>query len=157
MKKIFKYLLESAAKAFLINPKRDKFSKGIFCFSETPRPPMEPPPLMPIFNGYGSSTENSSPSTCSSEGSSPPWNPSWPPFSNSMAEQTLQLPMPKKRGRGRTRGSGPSLLPCSVCGDMAPAHMHYGGVACFSCRAFFRRSVDKASLYECQEQVKIPK
>ena len=62
---------------------------------------------------------------------------------------------PKKRGRGRTRGAGPALLPCSVCGDMAPAHMHYGGVACFSCRAFFRRSVDKAYLYECQEGVSL--
>ena len=59
---------------------------------------------------------------------------------------------PKKRRRGRTRGAGPTLLPCSVCGDTAPDHMHYGGVACFSCRAFFRRSVDKAHLYECQEK-----
>ena len=55
------------------------------------------------------------------------------------------------RRRGRTRGPGPTLLPCSVCGDMAPDHMHYGGIACFSCRAFFRRSVDKSSNYQCLE------
>ena len=28
---------------------------------------------------------------------------------------------------------------CSVCGDVAPEHVHYGSVTCFSCRAFFRR------------------
>jgi len=55
------------------------------------------------------------------------------------------------RRRGRTRGPGPTLLPCSVCGDMAPDHMHYGGIVCFSCRAFFRRSVDKSSNYQCLE------
>ncbi len=52
---------------------------------------------------------------------------------------------------GRSRGSAPIILPCSVCGDGAPDHQHYGGVACFSCRAFFRRSVDKAHTYVCHE------
>ena len=44
---------------------------------------------------------------------------------------------PFKKRRGRTRGAGPTKLPCSVCGDLAPDHMHYGGVACFSCRYVF--------------------
>ena len=27
---------------------------------------------------------------------------------------------------------------CSVCGDAAATHLHYGAVSCYSCRAFFR-------------------
>ena len=38
---------------------------------------------------------------------------------------------------------------CSVCGDLAPEHIHYGSITCFSCRAFFRRSVPKSHLYAC--------
>lgn len=42
-----------------------------------------------------------------------------------------------------------SLRKCHVCGDKAPNHIHYGGIACFSCRAFFRRSVSKHHAYTC--------
>ena len=28
---------------------------------------------------------------------------------------------------------------CTICGDQAGHHLHYGAVACFSCRQFFRR------------------
>ena len=127
-----------------------------FLFSEAPPPPMEPPPLMPIFNGYGSQGESCSPGS-NSAGSSPSRIPNITPIEDYTTKQTPDQGAvePKKRGRGRSRGVGPALLPCSVCGDMAPAHMHYGGVACFSCRAFFRRSVDKAYLYECQEGVSL--
>ena len=38
---------------------------------------------------------------------------------------------------------------CQVCGDQAPEHIHYGSVSCFSCRAFFRRSVSKSHMYVC--------
>ena len=38
---------------------------------------------------------------------------------------------------------------CQVCGDQAPEHIHYGSVSCFSCRAFFRRSVSKSNSYVC--------
>lgn len=38
---------------------------------------------------------------------------------------------------------------CQVCGDQAPEHIHYGSVSCFSCRAFFRRSVSKFHMYMC--------
>jgi len=31
---------------------------------------------------------------------------------------------------------------CTVCGDQAAEHLHYGGIACYSCRAFFRRTVN---------------
>merc|ERR1719312_2425469 len=30
---------------------------------------------------------------------------------------------------------------CKVCGAPAARHFHYGATTCFSCRAFFRRSV----------------
>jgi hypothetical protein len=30
---------------------------------------------------------------------------------------------------------------CPICGNEAGRHVHYGGRACTSCRAFFRRSV----------------
>jgi hypothetical protein len=36
--------------------------------------------------------------------------------------------------------TGSSSL-CPICGNEAGKHVHYGGRACTSCRAFFRRSV----------------
>ena len=47
-------------------------------------------------------------------------------------------------GRSRTSKS----LQCSVCGDYASVHKHYGSQThvCFSCRAFFRR-VNKVKKY----------
>eukprot|EP00092_Neocalanus_flemingeri_P037047 GFUD01040332.1.p1 GENE.GFUD01040332.1~~GFUD01040332.1.p1 ORF type:complete len:624 (-),score=130.43 GFUD01040332.1:77-1948(-) len=41
---------------------------------------------------------------------------------------------------------------CHVCGDLAIAHMHYGGVCCYSCKAFFRRATQtgKDKKYKCK-------
>lgn len=41
---------------------------------------------------------------------------------------------------------------CRVCGDLAVAHMHYGGVCCYSCKAFFRRATQtgKDKKYKCK-------
>ena len=47
------------------------------------------------------------------------------------------LPVKRKRIRPET----PSYHPCHVCGDTAGRHSYYGGQACTSCRAFFRRAV----------------
>ena len=35
-----------------------------------------------------------------------------------------------------------STIDCPVCGDTAVAHFHYGGMCCYSCKAFFRRVVN---------------
>ena len=41
---------------------------------------------------------------------------------------------------------------CHVCGDRAIAHLHYGGICCYSCKAFFRRAVQsgKDKSYKCK-------
>jgi len=43
---------------------------------------------------------------------------------------------------------------CRVCGDRAIAHMHYGGICCYSCKAFFRRAVQsgKDKVYRCKRK-----
>jgi len=45
-----------------------------------------------------------------------------------------------RRARLKTRDSEQERL-CKVCGEKAGKHSYYGGQACPSCRAFFRRSV----------------
>ena len=57
-------------------------------------------------------------------------------------------PCVEKKAINKKRAK-PAYLACHVCGDSAPNHCHYGGIACFSCRAFFRRSVPKARSYVC--------
>jgi len=43
------------------------------------------------------------------------------------------------------------LTKCLVCTDLANTHKHFGGAAsCFSCRAFFRRTVRKKEPTKCQ-------
>ena len=39
----------------------------------------------------------------------------------------------------RTEAATSSGALCTICGDQAGHHLHYGAVACFSCRQFFRR------------------
>ena len=41
------------------------------------------------------------------------------------------------------------IVECQVCGDKANDHIHYGAIACYSCRAFFRRGVGAADQYQC--------
>ncbi|TRY72416.1 hypothetical protein TCAL_09547 [Tigriopus californicus] len=48
------------------------------------------------------------------------------------------------------------IVACSVCGDIANDHVHYGAIACYSCRAFFRRSVSNEAHYECSRNSKCP-
>ena len=68
------------------------------------------------------------------------WKRSSIPHSPSPLESP-PLPLSGVAAKGRTSGNGSASTHCSVCGDSAPDHVHYGSVTCFSCRAFFRRSV----------------
>jgi hypothetical protein len=42
---------------------------------------------------------------------------------------------------------------CKVCGEPAARHIHYGATTCFSCRAFFRRSIQNSNTkaYNCRK------
>ena len=42
---------------------------------------------------------------------------------------------------------------CRICGEAAAKHVHYGAVTCFSCRAFFRRSIQNGhpKNYSCRK------
>ena len=42
----------------------------------------------------------------------------------------------------------PLTLQCGVCGAGAADVNHYGSVACYSCRAFFRRAVGEKKKYD---------
>uniref|UniRef100_A0A1I7ZKG1 Nuclear receptor domain-containing protein n=1 Tax=Steinernema glaseri TaxID=37863 RepID=A0A1I7ZKG1_9BILA len=46
-------------------------------------------------------------------------------------------------------GSAETHQHCVVCGD-EQAKMHYGVMACFGCKGFFRRALKRADQYECQ-------
>ena len=39
----------------------------------------------------------------------------------------------------KTRNKFIRCVTCNICSDLANDHDHYGGVCCYSCRAFFRR------------------
>ena len=40
-----------------------------------------------------------------------------------------------------------SVIDCPVCKDVAIAHFHYGGMCCYSCKAFFRRVVNTSKVF----------
>ena len=43
---------------------------------------------------------------------------------------------------------------CHVCHvSMEQEHIHYGGVSCFSCRQFFRRTTHKPNMKKCKFKV----
>merc|ERR1719483_252304 len=56
----------------------------------------------------------------------------------------------QKKKPARKRYDIPKTASCHVCGDLAAEHLHYGGIACYSCRAFFRRTVNSnRPILEC--------
>jgi len=55
-----------------------------------------------------------------------------------------------KKKPARKRYDIPKTASCHVCGDLAAEHRHYGGISCYSCRAFFRRTVNSnRPILEC--------
>ena len=61
-----------------------------------------------------------------------------------MEKKSLNTNLPEKKGpiKRKLREEELDSL-CSVCGDKATKFNHYGGRGCQSCRAFFRRTVEK--------------
>jgi len=60
-----------------------------------------------------------------------------------------------KKAKSRKRYEIPKTATCNVCGDIAAEHLHYGGIACYSCRAFFRRTVNSnRPILECSNDLK---
>ena len=53
--------------------------------------------------------------------------------------------------QGRKRKKFIRKVTCEVCGDVANDHIHYGARTCYSCRAFFRRSVTAGTKYKCAQ------
>ena len=51
--------------------------------------------------------------------------------------------------RKRKRPRFIRIVTCQICGDDANDHDHYGGVACYSCKAFFRRKVIMKQTLKC--------
>jgi len=59
-----------------------------------------------------------------------------------------------KKKTTRKRYDIPKTASCHVCGDQAAEHLHYGGIACYSCRAFFRRTVNSnRPILECSNDL----
>ena len=53
-------------------------------------------------------------------------------------------------GAKRKRPKFVRKVPCHVCGDTANDHIHYGGIVCYSCKAFFRRKTTHDKNLKCK-------
>ncbi len=72
-------------------------------------------------------------------------------LSNSFIKNTsVKSQLHKKRGQRRDEGR---TLVCAVCGAAAKGFRYYGAVSCTSCRAFFKRSIqrDTYKTFLCQQ------
>ena len=61
-----------------------------------------------------------------------------------MEKTSLTINLPEKKGSIKRKLDKVELESvCGACGDKATKFTHYGGRSCQSCRAFFRRTVEK--------------
>ena len=65
-----------------------------------------------------------------------------------MEEEFEEVPSSSLKEEDSNSKSGPRKrkkfirkVSCQICGDVANDHIHYGAKCCYSCRAFFRRSI----------------
>ena len=68
---------------------------------------------------------------------------------HTMERKSLYSNLPEKRCSSKRKleeGEIESSSLCGVCGDKATKFIHYGGRGCQSCRAFFRRTVEKCNM-----------
>ena len=63
------------------------------------------------------------------------------------------IPTPQNMHRQPDSKDNSLALLCSVCGSPAAAHLHYGAVSCYSCRAFFRRTAPRSHSLSCRSSL----
>ena len=69
-------------------------------------------------------------------------------FTNSVDARIPLLQQPHKNTDETLAGESHQKIDfCKICGDGVSSHVHYGGRSCMSCRAFFRRSVERSARY----------
>ena len=115
---------------------------------KTLQSPSKNPKFVPVVeNGHSSSIERYRKlSECSNSSTS------------TTNENTLKMPESPKMikiecpAEMKEKVGNKPVSNCHVCGDLAIAHMHYGGVCCYSCKAFFRRATQtgKDKKYKCK-------
>jgi hypothetical protein len=69
-----------------------------------------------------------------------------------MGVSTEEVPLKRQKISKKSNDPNPLISrteKCKVCDEPAAIHIHYGAITCFSCRAFFRRSiqVNKAFIF----------
>lgn len=77
----------------------------------------------------------------------------------SMMTSNTSVPEQAMGKSGKPKRKRPKFIRkvvCKVCGDVANDHIHYGAIACYSCRAFFRRGVNANAPYYCSQSKSCP-
>jgi hypothetical protein len=85
------------------------------------------------------------------------WNPGLPAFAAALSlKNAASSAVPESSKAKRKRPKFIRQVTCQVCADVANDHIHYGAIACYSCRAFFRRGVNTNSPYYCSQTKQCP-
>ena len=109
-------------------------------------PPQPPPPTVPtyrpapdyqtaVLSKYGGGVP---PQLAQLYSSQPSLQPSH--------QASSQTPEDSPEGSESDANKERPTIDCPVCGDLAIAHFHYGGMCCYSCKAFFRRVVNTSKV-----------